>query len=74
MKDNIEITSYFADNMITINNEFYTIHLNKDQIVDWETFAYMRQIGFNVISLDMEKMELTFENINKRFVYKGLNK
>lgn len=66
-----EFKHYFENNEISINAEFYTVTLNKDQIVDWETFAYMRTIGFNVIALNLEKMELTFENENKRF--KGLN-
>ena len=54
--------SLFEDNEISTDNEFMTVKLNKDQIIPWETFATLRQIGFNVIALDLEKMELTFEN------------
>lgn len=56
----------FEDNEINTYDEFMTVKLNKDQVIDWETFAQLRKIGFNVIALNLEKMELTFENINKR--------
>lgn len=71
--NNIEITPIFEENEIKTEAEFITVTLKKDQIVPWETFAYLRQIGLNVISLNMEKLEITFENKHKRFVYKGLN-